>query len=127
MNMSDSHYNQKFLDERRQDLLRQREATIADLKEISSYDEASGKHIPLQPDYDVGSVEDTGDSGEEAEELQERMSRVNDLEETLDEIDLALSKLNKGTYGRCEVTGDWIKEDRLKAYPAARTCMEDSK
>lgn len=127
MNISDSHYSPEFLADRKQALLRQKELVTGELGEIAKYDEASGKYVPLQPDYDVGSVEDVGDSGEEAQELQQRMSRVDDLEASLDEISLALTKLDKGTYGRCEITGDWISEARLKAYPAARTCMEESK
>ena len=122
-----SYYGQQFIDERKQDLLRQKEETIAALRDISRYDEASGQYVPLQPDYDVGSVEDSGDSGEEAQELYKRTARVNDLEATLDDVDIALKKMDKGSYGRCEVTGDWIKKERLQAYPAARTCTEGSK
>lgn len=127
MNTSDLHYSPEFLAECKKTLLGQKEQAIKELGGIAKYDDASGKYIPLQPDYDVGSVEDAGDSGEEAQELQQHMSRVNDLETSLDEISLALAKLDKGTYGRCEVTGDWISEERLEAYPAARTCMEESK
>ena len=66
-------------------------------------------------------------SEREAQELYKRTARVNDLEATLDDVDIALKKMDKGSYGRCEVTGDWIKKERLQAYPAARTCTEGSK
>jgi len=42
----------------------------------------------------------------------------------LREIDLALSKLDAGTYGICEVTGLQISRARLDAKPEARYCIE---
>jgi DnaK suppressor protein len=45
------------------------------------------------------------------------------LAETLGEIDEALSKIDQGTYGRCESCGGDITEARLEAMPAARLCM----
>ena len=36
----------------------------------------------------------------------------------------ALKKLEEGTYGTCEVSGQPIEEERLLANPAARTCKE---
>ena len=40
------------------------------------------------------------------------------------EIDAALEKMEKGTYGICEVCNKPIEEDRLEANPAAKTCKE---
>ena len=34
----------------------------------------------------------------------------------------ALERIEKGTYGICEVGNEEIEEDRLNANPAARTC-----
>jgi DnaK suppressor protein len=53
------------------------------------------------------------------------------LEENADhvvrEIDLALGKIEDGTYGRCDVCGHEIPEDRLAAIPYARLCIEDKR
>lgn len=46
------------------------------------------------------------------------------LESQLKDIDLALEKIGKGTYGRCENCGKEIDEERLKAHPAARFCLK---
>ncbi|RLC37311.1 hypothetical protein DRH29_02365 [candidate division Kazan bacterium] len=119
-----SRYSPEFIEARKQDLKRRKAEIEKELATISEFDEASGKYIALQPEYDEGSVEDSIDSGVEAEALQERVSRVDDLDKSLDEIKLALSKIDKGTYGRCEDTGEWISEERLKTYPAARTRMD---
>jgi len=47
---------------------------------------------------------------------------VQEFEGRLREIDAALGKIEKGTYGVCEVCGATIEEDRLMANPAAKTC-----
>jgi len=42
--------------------------------------------------------------------------------EEIEEIDLALDKMNSGRYGICELCGKSIPFNRLKALPAARLC-----
>lgn len=44
------------------------------------------------------------------------------LEIQLVEVEAALERIEKGTYGICEISGAPIEEDRLDANPAARTC-----
>ncbi|GAA3658586.1 TraR/DksA C4-type zinc finger protein [Nocardioides ginsengisoli] len=41
----------------------------------------------------------------------------------LAEVDAALSRLEAGDYGRCEVCGREIAPERLAVRPAARTCV----
>ena len=45
------------------------------------------------------------------------------LRETLDEVALAIARLEEGTYGRCEACGEPIAPARLEAMPAARFCI----
>jgi RNA polymerase-binding transcription factor len=45
------------------------------------------------------------------------------LQESLDEVERALGKLDDGTYGKCEVCGEEIAANRLEAMPAARYCI----
>lgn len=47
-----------------------------------------------------------------------------DLEARYDTILTALSRIEKKTYGKCEVCGGKIEEARLEADPAATTCVE---
>lgn len=42
----------------------------------------------------------------------------------LAEVDAALSRLDAGRYGTCEVCGRSIPQARLQARPVARTCVE---
>lgn len=41
------------------------------------------------------------------------------------EIDAALERITRGTYGLCETCGDAIDADRLMADPLARFCLDD--
>lgn len=41
------------------------------------------------------------------------------------EIDVAIEKLQNGTYGKCEKCGKKIPESRLSAQPYARLCIQD--
>lgn len=41
----------------------------------------------------------------------------------LDEVSAALARLDDGTYGLCEVCGQPIPLERLRARPTARTCV----
>ncbi len=121
----DSHYSPEFLQIRKEELLRQKGELEEELKQIARFDQSAGGWVALQPDYESGSPEDEGESGDESQALQEHQAQVSELEKSLVEIDNALEKFAAGTYGRCESTGDWIDEDRLVAYPAARACTDD--
>ena len=44
-------------------------------------------------------------------------------ERVLDGVDSALERLDAGTYGRCELCGAQIEDDRLAATPLAVTCQ----
>ncbi|MDP8936268.1 MAG: TraR/DksA family transcriptional regulator [Actinomycetota bacterium] len=46
------------------------------------------------------------------------------LQASLDEVNEALAKFDKGTYGLCERCGNAIAPARLEAKPAARLCID---
>lgn len=71
---------------------------------------------PLQND-----VSDENDLADISEDFEERSSTLSILEERFKDVKDALKKIESGTYGICEVTGEQIEEDRLIANPAART------
>ena len=48
-------------------------------------------------------------------------------QQTLDEIDAALERIEAGTYGTCEVCGKPIGDERLRAIPWARLCIDDQR
>lgn len=74
-------------------------------------------------------VNDTGNvSGEQAadevEEYGNRLSLEHSLELHLKEINEALERIKKGTYGKCQNCNKEIEIERLKAYPAAKLCLK---
>jgi RNA polymerase-binding transcription factor DksA len=74
---------------------------------------------------DMGSVaSDSNDVADEMESFGENMAILSKLEAQYNDIKIALDKIEKGTYGKCEVSGKDIPEERLDANPAARTLIE---
>lgn len=89
----------------------------ADLRrQVSDLDHADGD----APDFD----ENFADSGQVAAEMGESVALANQIREHLDEVDLALTRLDEGTYGSCEVCGKAIAAPRLEALPATRYCID---
>jgi len=73
---------------------------------------------------------DSADENEVADELEEfegNSAVLKQLEAQLISVEGALQKIEDGTYGQCSVCDENIPEDRLKANPAALTCIEHSK
>lgn len=68
---------------------------------------------------------DTGDEGEVAEaenEYSTNRALVDSLEKRYQEVLVALSKIDNGQYGVCEVCGGQIEEVVLEANPASLHC-----
>ncbi len=59
------------------------------------------------------------------EEYEARTATLKELEDQLKDVTDALEKLDRGTYGLSEISGKPIEKERLEAYPAARTTMEE--
>lgn len=74
---------------------------------------------------------ETGTEADLADQADVVMSRetntaiLADLEARYDSTLSALSRMEKKTYGTCEVCGEKIEEERLEADPAATTCKKD--
>ena len=48
-------------------------------------------------------------------------------QQTLGDLEVALRKMDDGTYGTCEVCGKQIAPERLAAIPWARFCIDDQR
>ena len=55
-------------------------------------------------------------------EAEAHRSAVDAVDDLLDEVELALARLDDGTYGRCEECGAPIDDLRLEGSPIVRTC-----
>ena len=68
-----------------------------------------------------GDVEAEDDVAQRREEQNRKASIVGSLEARYSNVLRALKKIEEGTYGVCEISGDQIEKERLNANPAART------
>lgn len=66
---------------------------------------------------------DPDENATEVEEYADNIAIEGTLETELKDVNDALAKMETGTYGICEKTGEEIPADRLEAYPAARTLV----
>lgn len=78
----------------------------------------------VPPPIDEGEDSDENDMADRFEEYEKRSATLNTLEQRLKDVDDALIKIQNGTYGICEVSGEPIEVERLRANPAARTKIE---
>ena len=109
----------------RAQLVREREHLMTQLRNIgrAPKDDASGRPADREGgslDFDEGFA----DSGQVTAERGEVDALATNLLENLRDVDDALTKLDAGSYGLCEVCGRPIAEARLEAMPSARTCIE---
>lgn len=72
----------------------------------------------------MGTEPDVVDQADVIASNESNMSLLADLEARYDTVVAALSRIEKGTYGTCEVCGGVIEETRLAADPTAATCIE---
>ncbi len=72
----------------------------------------------------VSDSADEGDVAEGIEQYETNSAILADLEIQLNDVKSALKKIEDGTYGKCEVCGETILDDRLLAIPAAKTCID---
>lgn len=90
-----------------------------------------GRVNPENPnDWNATSGEIETDSADENEvadkfeELEENKVILNKLEPQFNDVKAALERIENGTYGVCEISGEPIERDRLEANPSARTSIK---
>jgi DnaK suppressor protein len=112
--------NQKTIDEAKKALLFQKEQIIHELSELSRKDDHEADDRTTKfPEY--------GDKPDEnAQEINDYSTNIQTekvLEKSLEDIDKALERIKKGTYGVCKYCGNQIAEKRLLARPTASSCI----
>ena len=102
----------------------------SDLRDRLDGERASlrGELSAMGVDLDEGGLEmgtDDGfaDSAASTAEKSERLAVIDQLQDTLREVEDALTRIDEGTYGKCERCGDEIPLPRLEARPWARLCI----
>ena len=70
---------------------------------------------------EIGKDED--ENASEIEEYTDNLALESTLEKQLEDIKESLEKIEAGNYGKCENCGADIPMERLRAYPAAKKCL----
>jgi DnaK suppressor protein len=83
--------------------------------ELSELGFGEGGSLDYDPNF--------ADSSQVTAERGEAEVLAGQLRETLDEVALAIGRLENGNYGRCEECGVVIEPARLEAMPATRFCI----
>lgn len=88
----------------------------------------SGGNVGVTERQSTGDL--SGNDQHPAEEATETFDRERDmaildsLQNEFDEVEAALERLENGGYGKCEVCGKPIGNERLQALPSTRFCIE---
>ena len=101
----------KLFDECRKKLLKTREETLNGLK-------------ALDPSLATEMVGDEADLASAHISQTQALNQRDKLLAKIKEIDEALARMENGTYGICEETGEPIEEKRLAAIPWTRLSLE---
>jgi RNA polymerase-binding transcription factor DksA len=73
---------------------------------------------------DTGDLSTSSDAGTDSFDRDFALSVVSSEQEALREIEAAIERIHKGSYGTCEITGEAISEERLEAVPFTRYSLE---
>lgn len=103
------------LEEFRQLLLTRRRQLMGDVEEMQK--EA------FSDETKTLSMNHIADSSSEQYEQDFTLHQIENESEELREINRALDKIDAGTYGVCEATGEYISVERLRAMPYTRITM----
>jgi len=116
--------NKKLFEELKEKLKEQKTSIEAELSKFAKKDEN------LKGDWDTkfpkansgigGQILE--DAADQVEEYVNLLPVEHNMELRLQSINLALEKMKKDTYGKCEDCGKNIGEERLKVLPEAREC-----
>jgi DnaK suppressor protein len=93
-----------------------------ELSRLGIQDPATGDWGAILEDDDDSVRSDMNDRGDRDEDFAIKANTLGELEIQYKRIQKALKKIEDGSYGTCEISGQPIEEDRLQANPAARTC-----
>jgi len=94
------------------------EKELAQVGHINPTNPADWEPTPAKMDIDQADANERSDA---VEEYETNTGVLKELEIRFNNIKLALKKIEDGTYGICEISGEPIEAERLEANPAART------
>ena len=114
-------FNQKFLDEMRRKLLKERAKYLHSAEEYQA--EAESLLATREPG-DVQFDEEGGEGTTVAVERERDLALSSQARHTVSQIDAAMERIENGTYGYCITSGAPIPVARLRAIPWAAERVE---
>ena len=115
--------DEQKINELKERLVTEQTRLEAELATVAVFNEETSDW-ELKPDNMDIMEADRNEVADRLEDLQDNAAILNDLEIQLNRVKRALGKIDAGTYGRCEVSGEEIPIARLEANPAALTTVE---
>lgn len=114
--------NKEFIEEMKTILAETKAKLEAELQTVeSSVDKRSADEIEVGfPNY--GDKED--ENAAEVATFSDSLALQRTLDGTLDDVNKALARIDKGTYGVCKYCGEEINEKRLRARPESSSCVK---
>jgi len=110
-----------FLASIKEDLLKQKQELKKQLEEIANKSARNQNGYEAKfPEY--GDSED--ENADEVATFIDTLSLEDNLETSLNNVEAALKKIEKGKYGLCEKCGQPIDIKRLKVLPQAKHCLD---
>jgi DnaK suppressor protein len=116
--LTEDALDQKFIDAQKQRLIDLR-AELARVRDGLSEDEQE-----LEGQGDDFTETDSGDMSQSIFDREMDASVGEQIERRLKDVDRALQKVEEGTYGVCDDTGEEIPKGRLEAVPEAIRTVE---
>ncbi|KKQ44734.1 MAG: hypothetical protein US63_C0024G0006 [Candidatus Moranbacteria bacterium GW2011_GWC2_37_8] len=110
----------EILKELKEKLLAEKNRVKEELGRIAKPNKTEGDYTTSFSE--IGTDED--ENASEVEEYTANLALEANLEKQLKEITEALERIENGTYGKCENCAKDISIERLRAYPAAKTCLD---
>jgi DnaK suppressor protein len=112
--------DEKFLEHQREALLRERATYVEQASSLQA--EAQSLVEEMEPG-DIQFDDESGEGGTVTVDRERDLALSAQALAAVEEIDDALAKIKRGTYGICEGCGELIPKARLEALPYARLCI----
>jgi RNA polymerase-binding transcription factor len=112
---------QKTLQEFKEELSKEKKHLEQELGKIAKKE--NGEYEAKFEDFG----RDEEDNAEEVENYANKVGITETLEKELHNVEKALIRIEKGTYGICENCNQEIPLERLKANPSASICLQCAK
>lgn len=114
--VNSTHLSDEELNHFKKKLLKEKEETESKIEELQGrLDELSSNSEDVQSSQD----HHQGDLGTSENQKMTLLSSIENQQEKLEQITVALDRIETGNYGICVETGEPIQKERLEAVPYA--------